>query len=101
MWYIYGSGPWVVALWLLLQVALIFIYKWLISDLSLGLMLKFHLIATGLGMLILFYVLMPAAGKGDPGRLGLELGLMVLGTFCCTVGVFSLLYMIIRKLVRD
>lgn len=100
MWYMYGSGLIVVGLWLLLQFALIFIYKWLIADLDLGLMLKFHLIFTGVGMLILFYVLMPAS-KGDQGRLVLELGLMVFGTFSCAVGVFSLLYMIIRKLIRD
>ncbi len=100
LWYVYGSGLGTVGAWLTLQCALIFIYRWLIADLSLGLMLKFHLISTGIGMLILFYVLMPPQNSGE-GRLGLELGLMVFGTFCCSVGLFSLLYMIVRKLIRD
>jgi len=100
MWYRYGSGLPAVGLWLILQIGLIFIYKWLIADLALGLMLKFHLISTGVGMLILFYVLMPAAYQA-PGRLALELGLMVFGTFCCSIGLFSLLYMVVRKLIKD
>lgn len=100
LWYVYGSGLETVGAWLILQCGLIFIYRWLIADLSLGLMLKFHLISTGIGMLILFYVLMPAQNSGQ-GRLGLEMGLMVFGTFCCSVGLFSLLYMIVRKLIRD
>ena len=100
MWHMYGSGLVVVGLWLLLQIVLIFIYRWLIADLSLGLMLKFHIASTGTGMLILFYVLMPSY-MSDPGMLALELGLMIFGTFCCSVGVFSLLYMIIRKLIKD
>jgi hypothetical protein len=99
-WYMYGSGPIAVVLWLVVQFMLIFIYRWLIADLSLGLMLKFHLISTGIGMLILFYVLIPSL-KPPNGQLVLELVLMVFGTFCCAVGLFSLLYMIIRKLVWD
>ena len=100
MWYLYGSGLLAVGLWFTLQIILVFVYKWLIADLSLGLMLKFHLISTGLGMLILFYVLMPAKYT-DPAGLALELVLMIFGTFCCSVGVFSLLYMVVRKLIRD
>jgi len=99
-WYRYGSGPLTVTVWLLIQFILIFIYKWLIADLSLGLMLKFHLISTGMGMLIMFYVLMPLQ-KPDVSRLLLELGLMVFSVFFWAVGLFSLLYMIIRKLVWD
>jgi hypothetical protein len=100
MWYMYGSGLTSVGLWLALQFAMIFIYRWLIADLALGLMLKFHLISLGVGMLSLFYVLMPSV-RANPGKLALELGMMVFGTFCFSVALFSLLYMIIRKLVRD
>lgn len=77
------------------------IYRWLLGDKDSGLMLKFHLWAMGIGMILLFYVLFPWRTQTSTTQLTIELVLMVAGTFCCAVGVFSLLYMTIRKLIYD
>ena len=101
LWYAYGAETLGLILWVLLQVVIVFIYKWLIADRSLGLMLKFHLIAMGIGMLILFFVLFPGRVQQHTDQLIVEFFLMAFGTFCCAVGVFSLLYMVVRKLIAD
>ena len=101
LWYSYGSGTHGLILWVLAQVCFIPLYHWLIADRSLGLMFRLHVWAMATGMLILFYVLFPGREQHSTGQLVLEVLLMGFGTFCCSVGVFSLIYMLVRKLVAD
>lgn len=101
LWYEYGTGVAGIALWVALQFFIMLIYRWLLGDKDSGLMLKFHLWATGIGMILLFYVLFPWKTQTSTTQLTIELVLMVTGTFCCAVGLFSLLYMAIRKLIYD
>ncbi len=77
------------------------IYNWLLADKSLGLMFRLHVYSMAAGMVILFYLLFPGRVQTSTGQLVFEVVLMGLGTFCCAVGVFSMLYMLIRKLVAD
>ena len=101
LWYSYGADTIGLVLWVVLQILMVLVYRWLIADRSLGLMLKFHLIATGVGMLILFFVLFPGRTQENTDQLIAELFMMGFGTFCCAIGVFSLLYMVVRKFIAD
>ena len=101
LWHSYGAGWTGIAVWVVLQIFVVIVYRWLIADRSLGLMLKFHLVSTGLGMILLFIVLFPGRSQASTSELVLEFIFMGLGTFCCAIGLFSLLYMATRKLISD
>jgi len=101
LWYEYGTQVTGIALWVCLQLVIMLIYRWLLGDRDYGLMLKFHLWSTAIGMVILFYVLFPWRTQTNTSQLILELVLMGLGTFFCAVGLFSLLYMTVRKLIYN
>ncbi len=101
LWYEYGSSTVGLILWLVVQVLFVPLYRWLFADRDLGLMFKLHIYSMGIGMLILFYVLFPGRTQDTTGQMAVELVLMGLGTFCCAVGLFSMLYMLFRKLIAD
>ena len=101
LWYTYGAEWYSIVAWVIMLFGISWLYKWLIADRDLGLMLKFHLVSSAIGMLILFYVLFPGRVQEGTNQLVLEFGLMGFGTFCCAIGLFSLLYMTVRKFISD
>ena len=101
LWFTYGTKWPGLVLWIVTQVSFVPIYSWLLADKSLGLMFRLHVYSMAMGMFILFYLLFPGRVQSSTGHLVFEVVLMGLGTFCCAVGIFSMLYMLIRKLIAD
>lgn len=99
LWQNYGVRPVELLMWIGLQLLLLGAYVWLIGGGNHGLLMKFHLITTGIGMLMLFFVLMPWRPEQDAAHILFELIIMGVGTFLCALGLYTLLYLIVRKFI--
>jgi len=97
LWKNFGVKTYEIILWVAVQIALLGLYYWLIKGGATGLMMKFHLTVTGIGMILLFFVLMPWRPDQESGQILAELIIMGVGTLLCALGVYTLLYMILRK----
>ena len=99
LWANYGAQPMGLVLWIGGQILLLISYIWLIRGGSTGLMMRLHLIVTGLGMLLLFWILAPWKPVTSQQGVLIELIAMGVGTFLCAFGLYTLIYMIGRKIL--
>ena len=99
LWNSYGVSTTELLLWIGAQLLMLLTYIWLIRGGATGIMMKLHLVVTLVGMILLFFVLMPWRSDQSTDRIIWEFIIMGVGTFLCAFGIYTLIYMVIRKLV--